>query len=219
MKITPKDTVNDIVLRNRALFGMGAERIVEAIQDLPEPEFVSMKRRMWLDKRLPVRDIAGITMGELNAIEARKPSYEYFCIVLGVMLGLVKFNRMGVDGYPDWTAGFSVDEEQIGRLRFIRAQRCFIAIQKGLEDIGKSWKKLEMPLTATEMKARIKRPDRGLVAVCRKYCQIMNGAVKMHEAWNTPWATVYEAFEACKCDNMEQRAVYEANKPKGRRGR
>lgn len=218
MKIRPKDTVNDIVMCNKALFSLGAERIVKAIQDLPEPEFVPMKRRMWFDKHLPVRDIAGITMGELNAIEARNPSYEYFCIVLGVMLGLVKFNRIGVDGKPDWTAGFSVDEEQIGRLRFIRTQRYFIAIQKGLEGIGKSWKKLEMPLTAAEMKARVKRPNRGLVAVCRKYCQIMNGAVDMNKAWNTPWATVYEAFEACKCDNLEQRAIYEANKPK-KRGR
>ena len=218
MKITPKDTVNDLVMRDRALFSKAAERIVKTIQDLPEPEFVPMKRQMWFDKRLPVRDIAGITMGELNAIEARNPSYEYFCIVLGVMLGLVKFNRIGVNGKPDWTAGFSVDEEQIGRLRFIRAQRYFIAIQKGLEGIGKSWKKLEMPFTATEMKARIKRPNRGLAAVCRKYCQIMNGAVKMDEVWNTPWATVYEAFEACKCDNLEQRAIYEANKPK-KRGR
>lgn len=97
MKITPKDTVSDVVMRNRALFSMGTERIVKAIQGLPEPEFVPMKRRMWFDKRLPVRDIADITMGELNAIEARKPSYEYFCIVLGVMLGLTKFNRIGVD--------------------------------------------------------------------------------------------------------------------------
>lgn len=173
MKITPKDTVSDVVMRNRALFSMGTERIVKAIQGLPEPEFVPMKRRMWFDKRLPVHDIADITMGELNAIEARKPSYEYFCIVLGVMLGLTKFNRIGVDGNPDWNAGFSIDEEQIGRLRFIRAQRYFIAIQKGLEGIGKSWEKLEMPLTAAEMKARVKRPNRGLVAVCRKYCQIM----------------------------------------------
>lgn len=219
MKITPKDTVNDIVLRNRALFGLGAERIVEAIQDLPEPECVPMKHRMWFDKRLPVRDIAGITMGELNAIEAREPSYEYFCIVLGVMLGLVEFNQMRADGKPDWAAGFSVDEEQIGRLRFIRAQRYFIAIQKGLEGIGKSWKRLEMPLTTTEMKARVKRPNRGLVAVCRKYCQTMNGAVKMDEVWNTPWATVYEAFEACKCDNLEQRAIYDANKFNGRQRR
>ena len=119
MKITPKDTVSDVVMRNRALFSMGTERIVKAIQGLPEPEFVPMKRRMWFDKRLPVRDIADITMGELNAIEARKPSYEYFCIVLGVMLGLTKFNRIGVDGNPDWNAEFSIDEEQIGRLRFI----------------------------------------------------------------------------------------------------
>ena len=68
MKITPKDTVSDVVMRNRALFSMGTERIVKTIQDLPEPEFVPIKRRMWFDKRLPVRDIAGITMGELNAI-------------------------------------------------------------------------------------------------------------------------------------------------------
>lgn len=145
MKITPKDTVRDVVILNRALFGIGSGRITKSVQDLSEPEFVPMKRRMWFDKRLPVRDIADITMGELNAIEARKPSYEYFCIVLGVMLGLTKFNRIGVDGNPDWNAGFSVDEEQIGRLRFIRAQRYFIAIQKGLEGIGKSWKSWKCP--------------------------------------------------------------------------
>lgn len=35
MKITPKDTVSDVVMRNRALFSMGTERIVKAIQGLP----------------------------------------------------------------------------------------------------------------------------------------------------------------------------------------
>lgn len=217
MKISPKDTVRDVVIRDRALFSMGTERITKAIQELPAPNDVPIKRRLWFDRRLPVRDIAELTMGELNAIEARKPTYEYFCIVLGVMLGLVKFSRLCADGSPDWAAGVSVDEEQIGRLRFIRAERCFIETQKGLESIGKSWKKLEMPLTAAEMKARVKRPNRGLVAVCRKYCQIMSGAVDMAKAWNTPWATVYEAFEAVKCDNMEQRAIYEANKTTRRR--
>lgn len=218
MKITPKDTVGDVVVHNKALFGLGAGRIVEALRELPEPTFVPMKRRMWFDKRFPVRDITGITMGELEAIEARKPSYEYFCIVLGVMLGLARFCKTRPDGTPDWGAGFSVDDGQIGRLRFIRAQRYFMTVQKGLEEIGKSWKKLEMPMSVAERKARVKRPDRGLASVCRKYCQIMNGAVRMDEVWNTPWATVYEAFEACKCDNMEQRAIYEAGKPKGKRG-
>lgn len=214
MKITPKDTVGDIVMRNRTLFSLGAARIVAAVEGLPSPEYVPLKRRAWFDKRLPVRDIAAITMGELNAIEARDASYDYFCTVLGVMLGLVRFHKTRPDGTPDWTAGFAVDEERIGRLRFIRAQRCFIEVQRGLEEIGKSWKRLEMPLTPAEMKARVKRPNRGLVAVCRKYCQIMNGAVKMDEVWNTPWAAVYEAFEACKHDNMEQRAIYEATKSK-----
>lgn len=217
MKITPKDTVADIVVRRKSLFSLGAARIVAALESLPVPEYVLLKRRMWFDKRLPVRDIAGITMGELNAIEARNPSYDYFCTVLGVMLGLATFNRRRPDGSPDWEAGFSVNAGQVGRLRFIRAQRCFIAIQKGLDEIAKSWKRLEMPLSAEEMKVRVKRPDRGLASVCRKYCQIMNGAVKMDEVWNTPWAVVYEAFEACKCDNMEQRAIYEASKTK--RGR
>ena len=37
MKITPKDTVSDVVMRNRALFSMGTERIVKTIQDYQNP--------------------------------------------------------------------------------------------------------------------------------------------------------------------------------------
>ena len=216
MTITPKDTVQDIVVRQKALFSMGAGRIVAALRATPAPKYVPLARRWWRDRRLRTRDMATLTMGELSVVEARQPSYEYFCTVLGVMLGLVRYNRMLPDGNPDWTAGFSIDTERIGQLRYLSAQRYFMAVQEGLEGIAKAWKKLEMPLSAAEMKARIKRPARGLVSVCCRYCQLMNGAVKMHEAWNTPWSTVYEAFEGCKYDNMEQRKMYEMNKPKKR---
>lgn len=209
MTITPKDTVEDIVVRNKALFGLGATRIVDAIQNRPEPECIPMKRRYWFDKRLPIRDIAEITMGELNAIEARKPSYEYFCEVMGIMLGLAKFNKTNPDGTPDWSAGVSINEDQIGRLRFIRAQRYFITIQKGLEGVASAWKKLEMPLTESERKAHVKRPNRGLASICREYCQIMAGAVKLNEVWNIPWATVYEAFEDRKYKNLAERKMHE----------
>lgn len=214
MTIRPKDTVQDVVVRQKALFGMGAGRIVAALRDTPTPRYVPLARRWWRDRRIPTREMATLTMGELSAVEARQPSYEYFCTVLGVLLGLVSYHRALTDGSPDWTAGFSVDTERIGRLRYLSAQRYFMAIQEGLEGIAKAWKRLEMPLTPAEMKSRIKRPERGLVSVCRRYCQLMNGAVKMHEAWNTPWVTVYEAFEGCKYDNMEQRKMYEMNKPK-----
>lgn len=216
MKITPKDTVRDIVIRNQALFMKGAGRIVEALKDTREVQSVPMKRRMWFDKALPIKDINNITLGELNVIESRKPSYDYFCATMAIMLGLARFNRIGPDGKPDWDCGFSVDDEQIGRLRFLPAYRCFMSIQKGIDDIAKAWKSLEMPLSASERKHMVKRPNRGLTAVCRSYCQIMNGGVTMNEAWNTPWATVYEAFESCKYDNMEKRAMYEASKAKSR---
>lgn len=219
MKITPKDTVKDIVLRNKALFSLGAKNIVGEISKLPEPSFVPLKRLFWPDRRLPIRNIEKITMGELNAIEMRKPSYEYFCTVLGVMLGMVNFKKVNANGSPDWNEGIIIDGDQIGCLRFIRAQRCFIAAQKGLEEIGKAWKKLEMPLTGDEAKAQVKRPNRGLSSICREYCQIMEGAVSMSEAWNTPWCVVYEAFEDRKYKNLTERRLHEAAMAKAKQRR
>lgn len=214
MKITPKNTIRDVIFKNNSLFSLGVKQITEYIQELPNTEFVPLKRRFWFDKRIPARDVSNLTMGELNAIEVRTPSYEYFCIVLGLMLGFVKFNKVGVDGKPEWDAGFVVDDKKIERLRFIRAEKYFIYIQKELENVSKSWKNIEMPLSASEKKINVKRPNRGLVSICRKYCQLMNGAVDMNKAWNTPWPNVYEAFESCKFDNLEQRAIYESNKSK-----
>lgn len=217
MKITPKDTVADVVLRDNALFLLGVKDIVEALKDIPSVDYVRLKRRFWPDKKIKARGIEELTMGELAAIEVRNPSYQSFCTVLGVMLGLVTFNKTLPDGNPDWTAGFYVDEKQIGRLRFIRAQKYFMDIQIELEKLGKAWKRLEMPLTANERKAQVKRPNRGLSAVVRKYCQLMNGAVNKSDAWNTKWADVYEAFEACRNDNLEQRKLHELSMPKIRR--
>lgn len=217
MRIHPKDTVKDVVLRDNALFRLAVKDIVEALKDVPSVDYVRMKRPFWFDKKIKVRGVEGLTMGELNAIEVRNPSYQSFCIVLGVMLGLVTFKRRLPDGSPDWSEGFSVDEKQIGRLRFIRAQKYFMDVQLGLEQISKAWKRLEMPLLANERKAQIKRPNRGLVSVVRKYCQLMNGAVNKPAAWNTKWADVYEAFESCKNDNLEQRKLHELSMPKIRR--
>lgn len=217
MKITPRNTVHDVVLRDNALFRLAVRDIVDTLKDVPAVNYVPLKRRFWFDKKIKVRGIEGLTMGELNAIEVRDPSYQSFCTVLAVMLGLVKFNKTLPDGKPDWTDGFSIDEKQIGRLRFLRAQKYFMDIQLGLEQLGKAWKKLEMPLTANERKAQIKRPNRGLSAIVRKYCQLMNGAVNKTDAWNTRWADVYEAFEACRNDNLEQRKLHELSMPKIRR--
>lgn len=217
MKITEKDTVKDVVIRNAALFRLGSAKIAKAMEDIKSIGTVRMKRRFGFDRRLAVKDVGAITMGELNAIESRKDSYEYFCVVLGIMLELVKHHATLPDGRPDWTAGFSIDNEAIGRLRFIDAMRCFIDTQKGIEAISKRWKSLEMPLTANEIKARVKRPNRGLVAVCRQYCQMMNGAVRKDDVWCTPWAEVYEAFESLRNDNLEQRRLHEIMTPKIRR--
>ena len=214
MKITSKDTVRDVVVRNAALFRLGSAKIVKAMEGIKGTGTVRMKRRFWFDKKLAVKNTDNLTMGELNAIEGRRSSYEYFCVVLGIVLGLVKHHATLPDGRPDWESGFTIDDETIGRLRFIDAMRCFIDTQKGVEEIGKRWKSLEMPLTADEVKAKVKRPNRGLAAVCRQYCQIMNGAVESDYVWCTPWAKVFEAFESLRNDNLEQRRLHEIMTPK-----
>lgn len=217
MKITSRHTIHDVVLRDNALFRRAVKEIVEQLSNRPAVEYVRMKRRFWFDKKIKTRGVENLTMGELNAIQSRDATYESFCVVLGVMLGLVTFNKMLPDGNPDWTAGFKVDSAKIGRLRFMRAQKYYMDIQQGLEQIGKAWKKLEMPLTANERKVQIKRPNRGLESVMIKYCQIMNGAAKDPESWNTKWAKVYVAFEEQRNNNLEQRKLHELSMPKIRR--
>lgn len=216
MKITAKDTVRDVVVRNAALFRLGSAKIVKAMEGIKGTGTVRKKRRFWFDKKLAVKNTDNLTMGELNAIEGRRSSYEYFCVVLGIVLGLVKHHATLPDGRPDWESGFTIDDETIGRLRFIDAMRCFIDTQKGVEEIGKRWKSLEMPLTADEVKAKVKRPNRGLAAVCRQYCQIMNGAVESDYVWCTPWGKVFEAFESLRNDNLEQRRLHENSMAKMR---
>lgn len=217
MKITSIHTIHDVVLRDNALFRHAVKEIVEQLSNRPSVEYVRMKRRFWFDKKIKTRGVEDLTMGELNAIQSRDASYKSFCVVLGVMLGLVTFNKVLPDGNPDWTAGFNVDDAKIGRLRFIRAQKYYMDIQQGLEQIGKAWKKLEMPLTANERKVQIKRPNRGLESVMIKYCQIMNGAAKDPESWNTKWAKVYVAFEEQRNSNLEQRKLHDLSMPKIRR--
>ena len=213
MRITPKDTIAGIIEQNSALFGMGAARITEQLKELPNCDRVFIKRKFWFDRQIATRSAAGITMGELDAIEKRAPSYEYFQNVLAVRLGLVKFKKNLSNGQPDWNSGYKIYSDKIGKMRFIRAYKYFMEVQKELDGIAKAWKKLEMPDDNLK-RSKIKRPNRGMTAICRKYCQLMDGAVRPEEVWNIPWATVYEAFESCKYDNMEQRAAYEASKPK-----
>lgn len=217
MIIMKRDTVADVIIRNGALFSLGVKHITEQIAGRPAPTYIPMRRRGWFDKRFEARSVDSITMGELDAIEQRLPTLEQFEQVLAVMLGLYKFNKM-VDGIPDWTAGIEIDRASVYRLRFIRAYRYFIEIEKQLQTVGKAWKRLEMP-KGKDAPTTIKRPNRGMQSVCREYIQLMQGAVTTTQAWNTPWPIVYEAFEDQKYKNLRQREEHERMRAKAAGGR
>lgn len=217
MKITSRDTVADVVMRNNALFSLGARQITEIIAERPAPTYILMRRRGWFDKKLEARTVDGITMGELDAIEQRLPTLEHFEQVLAVMLGLYQFKK-DINGAPEWTSGIEIDHDAVHRLRFIRAYRYFIDIEKQLEAVGKAWKKLEMP-KGKKSSSGIQKPNRGMQSVCREYVQLMQGAVTTSQAWNTPWPIVYEAFENEKYNILRQREENEQIKAKAAGGR
>lgn len=217
MIIRKSDTVADVILRNSALFSLGVKQITEQIAERPAPTYIAMRQCGWFDKRFEARSVDGLTMGELDAIEQHLPTLEHFEQVLAVMLGLYRFNKV-VNGIPDWTAGTMIDRAAVRRLRFIRAYRYFIEVEKQLQAVGKAWKKLEMP-KGKDAPSAIKRPNRGMQAVCREYIQLMQGAVTTAQAWNTPWPIVYEAFEDQKYKNLRQREDHERMKAKATGGR
>lgn len=212
MKITKKHTIADVLQSNRCLFGLGANPITEEIKRLPAADCVGIKKCGVVWSKINTRSVSGITVGELNVLNTRAPSEEYFINTLGVMLGLIRFSNVLPNGKPDWLGGWESDKESVMNLGFIRAFRYFIQIQDELEAISRKWQKLG----AWRKKRPPKRPDRGIVSVNRQYCQLMNGAVKFEDVWNIPWAVVYEAFENCDLDNKEQSEAYEAAKNKTR---
>lgn len=188
MEIKPEHTVGDIMMKKVALFSLGNDRIYNAIKDLPIPEHIGLRTGLIApNKSIPVRSVHELTMQELDAIQNRKTGYDYFCTCLAVML--------------------KIEEEDVQKLQFIRSYRYFLNIQKELKMVAKEWKKLEMPLRKEEKQAKVKRPNRGLVSMCRQYVQLMNGSVTTEQAWETPWRIVYEAFEGAFYDNLEQRRL------------
>ncbi len=220
MTITAYHTIADVAIRDAALFNLAGNRIVAELKQRPAVEYVTLKRWWRFDKRIPIRDPGTLTMGELNIIQSQELSYDYFCIVMGIMLGLARHKKLLPDGTPDWVsgdAGVDVDDKVIGKLRFIRAQRYMLQVQEGIAAINKAWKKLEMPPSASGARAKVQRRNRGLFDVVDKYVEIMNGGVTIEKAWNMPWIRVYGAFERQREDNMEQRAMYEQAKRGGKR--
>lgn len=212
MRITDKDTVADIINARGALFVMGAKKISEALEAMPEVSHVPMRRRWWRDKQYNAPSIAGISLGELEVLNTREPAEEYFYNVMGIMLGLVHFEGSLPDGAPDWNAGYTVNKDAVNNLRFIPAMRYFLQIQKELENVSKAWKKLG----AWNKKKGKARPNRGLISVVRQYCQDLNGAVSLPEAWNVPWTFVYEDFETKDIENREQHEALEESKRKSK---
>uniref|UniRef100_UPI00405650B4 hypothetical protein n=1 Tax=Alistipes sp. TaxID=1872444 RepID=UPI00405650B4 len=188
MIISSSSTVKEVMLKDFALFDMAQDRIFEKVQNYELPTHLHLKR--WHgDRKLKTRRVSEITMQELDAIEHRSGGFEDFAKTLSVMLEL--------------------KEEDVLNLRFIEAFRYFIEVNKELKAVAKRWASLKMPLTAKERKAKVKRPNRGMLAVCRQYVQSMNGAITTQEAWETPWVEVYEAFESAYFDALEQRKAHE----------
>lgn len=206
MKITAKDTVGDVILKNAALFKLGAGRIAAQLDKRPAPEYVTMRRRWRFDKSLPVRNVDLITMGELDAIQQQPLTYEHFERVLGVMLGFVRFNKTK-NGEPMWEDGFEVDSEKIRNLRFIRAFRYYIEIQKQLQRVAKKWKTLEMP-KGKKKPSKVKRHYYGLHSICQEFCNMIH-SYKIEDVWNIKWVVVFTRFQKMKEDNMQQRAEHE----------
>ena len=213
MTINPNDTIAEVTERNAALFSMGIKEITEQIKNLPAPDYVPLKRRWWLDRRIKARSVGYISIGELDVINSRDSSERYFINTLGVMLGLIHFEKHLPDGSPDWEAGWEVDEQAVGNLCFIRAFRYYLQCQKEVDAVAKKWAKLG---AWNKNNKRSNRPNRGMASVCRQYCQDMNGAVKRQEAWNVPWVVIYEAFESRDFDNKEQHETMEEAKRKSK---
>lgn len=214
MKIKPSYTVAKVLKHNNALFSLGSARITKEIESLPEPQYVSQKKWWVFNRKIKSRPIASITLGELDAINSREDNTRYFINTLGIMLGLVRFKKHLPNGDPDWLSGWEIDEKAVGKLKFIRAFRYFIQIQKDLDKIAQTWRKLG---TWRKDKKQSNRPNRGLASICRQLCQLMNGSIKLPEAWNTPWSIAFEAFENCDLDNKEQHDAYESAKRKNSR--
>ena len=219
MKISPNDTIRKVIIKNGTLFGIGNKRIYESIAALPKPDYVKEKRRIFGWKKHEARSVAGITMGELNAIERIEATDDYFVKVLAVMLGLISPKGKGSKRI-DWEgAGYNIAREKVLELQFIRAYRYFIEIQNELKGVAKAWKKLEMPLTPQEANAQVQRKNRGMSTICLGYCQLVGGAIQPSDVWHLRWSTVYLAYEAERDKNMAQRKLAQMNKPKPSKSR
>lgn len=212
MIIRANDTISDVIKRHGALFTLGIKEITEEIKQRPVPKWVLLKRRRW-NKRIATRSVASATLGELDVVNSRDSSEQYFINTLGVMLGLVRFTKRLPDGSPDWESGWEVDEDAVGNLYFIRAFRYYLECQKEVEAVAKTWAKLG---AWNKKNKRSKRPNRGLISICRQYAQDMQGAVERREVWNVPWAVIYEAFETRDLDNKEQHEAMEEAKRKSK---
>lgn len=208
MTITSKDTIADVIRTNGTLFKLGIKEITNQIKMLPNPETITLRHKILPTKKIKARSVADATIGELDVLNDRTTAEKYFFNVIGVMLGFVRFNKTLPDGNPDWVAGWEIEEKNILNLCFIEAFRYFIQIQTELEGAAKAWG----TLGKWDKKRRKKRPDRGLISICRQYCRLVEGAVKPVEVWNLPWPMVFEAFESCDYDNKEQAEAYESTK-------
>lgn len=207
MKIAFKDTIKDVLRKNSALFTLGAQIIADEIRKRPAVDHLTY---YWhgIGIKKEIRSVSDITLGELDVLNSRGADEDYFFNLLGVMLGYVEFNHRLPDGSPDWFEGWEINKKAVNKLGFIRAFRYFIQCQEELERVAAKWSAF-----GKWKKEKVsKRPDRGLVSVCRQYCQLMNGTVPLKEVWNLPWSVVYEAFEDCDINNKAQYEAYEKAK-------
>ncbi len=200
MTINPKQTIREILLLNNALFSIGTLRITETIKKRPAPEYICMHRKFPHRNRIfPARNVADITIGELDILNKRLPDEDYFVNVLSVMLGIGCTEKRLPDGRPDWPSGWKADKDAVFQLGFIDAFRYFIEVQNGLKNISNAWSKLGK----WKPEKGSKRPNRGMVSVCREYSKMVGGTSPT-DVWLLPWPIVYEAFENTDFENKEQ---------------
>lgn len=193
MKISPKDTVQSVMIEHSAIFSLCNDRLYEELKDRKKVDFVPMHISFRKDRMLKCRSVNAISMQELDTIQNNLSGYEYFEKTLAVML--------------------KIDESQVRDLRFLYAYRYFIEILRELKEVGKKWNSLKLPLTNEERKAKVKRPNVGLFGLCQSYNESMGGGPNgVQDAWQRPWIEIFNYMQQKYYDALEQRRMIELGK-------
>lgn len=188
MRISPKDTIEDVITKNAALFTIGFDRICEKVKTLDVPKYIPLIRSNKKPQNIECRDtLPTLTMRELDMLSQVEPSLDYVFGVLSTML--------------------RIDEDQVPKLQFLGALRYYIQVLEDISAISKMWKKLEVH---DEDAITPDHPDRGVWAVVDEYSD--DKKITMDKAWDALCMDVYLHIEKNHDRYMAQKARIEAQR-------